>query len=383
MKSWNFIDHMCAGLCLLLISTTSYTHDLYAAGLTANATKLETGAIWLPHQANYYLSENAERTHFEVNANQHSLPTDVLSQCGYKIPANLPLKTAPPEQPIISMRIQTEKASGQALPWPGSRVTGDAKRHAIVYQTTSAPSFSFPRTKNDLTPPPSCLYFFRLSYPRPTPNSAIDNMLPTTPASQLVLKLTRDRGKVRYAPLYFELSAPLAEASVPRSAQSAQKIYNIALMLNSSAMYRTASTTTHQFAYFQHPWALVIKNLELSPDAPCQITWHQASLHTSHCAISDTLQVFMPAYPTQPLPAFDRSFLLPQHGSDNPDQFPADTTPIPKIPPPPIVFAMLTTLESGFTPFWQENLESLPMLSGRDHTSQIFTQTLTFVDHDG
>lgn len=381
MKSWNFIDHMCAGLCLLLISTTSYTHDLYAAGLPANAAKLEASAIWLPHRADYYLSENAERTHFEVNANQHSLPTKVLTQCGYKTPANLPLQAAPPKQPIISMRIISDKAVGQALPWPGSRVTGDAKRHAIVYQTTSTPSFSFPRTKTDPASPPSCLYFFRLKDPNTRSSSRKGGALSPTLASQLVLKLTRDKGNIRYAPLYFELSAPLAQASAPRSAQSTQKVYNIALMLNSSALYRTASTTTHQFAYFQLPWALVIKNLELSPEAPCQITWHKASLHTSHCAVSERLQVLMPTYPTQPLPEFNRSFLLPQHGSDKPNQFPADAAPLPAIPPKPIVFAMLTTLESGFTPFWQENLESLTMLSGPDHTSKIFTQTLSFVDH--
>ena len=381
MKSWSFIDHMCAGLCLLLIYTTSYTHDLYAAGLPANAAKLEASAIWLPHRANYYLSENAERTHFEVNANQHSLPTNVLTQCGYKMPANLPLQKAPPKPPLISMRIVSDQATGQALPWPGSRVTGDAKRHAIVYQTTSTPSFSFPRTKTDPASPPSCLYFFRLNDPDTRASSSAGDARSATVASQLVLKLTRDKGSIRYAPLYFELSAPLAQASAPRSAQSAQKVYNIALMLNSSALYRTASTTTHQFAYFQLPWALVIKNLELSPEAPCQITWHKASLKTSHCAVSERLQVLMPTYPTQPLPEFNRSFLLPQHGSDKPSQFPADAAPLPAIPPKPIVFAMLTTLESGFTPFWQENLESLTMLSGPDHTSKIFTQTLSFVDH--
>ncbi|MBV1933597.1 MAG: hypothetical protein KUG59_02825 [Parvibaculaceae bacterium] len=381
MKSWNFIDQLCAGLCLLFISTTAYTPDLRAADLPANAAKLETSAIWLPHRTNYFLSENAERTHFEVNTNQHSLPTNVLTQCGYKMPANLPLQKAPPKPPLISMRIVSDQATGQALPWPGSRVTRDAKRHAIVYQTTSTPSFSFPRTKADPASPPSCLYFFRLNDPDTRANNSAGGTSSTTLASQLVLKLTRNKGDIRYAPLYFELSAPLAQASVPPSAQSAQKVYNIALMLNSSALYRTASTTTHQFAYFQLPWALVIKNLELSPETPCQITWHNAALHTSHCAVSDRLQVLMPTYPIQPLPEFNRSFLLPQHGADKPSQFPADAAPLPAIPPKPIVFAMLTTLESGFTPFWQENLESLTMLSGPDHTSKIFTQTLSFVDH--
>ena len=377
MKSWNFVYHMCAGLCLLLISTTSYTHEIQAAGLD----QLETGAIWLPHRENYHLPSKSKDSLFEVNGNRHSLPNAVLTQCGYKTAQKPPKKDPATHQQIISMRIITDKAVGQSLPWPGSAVTGDTRRHAIVYQTTSEPSFSFPRTSSDTTSPPACLYFFRLTAPQTAPATAAataaEPIIPQTPATQLVLKLTREKGNIRYDPLYFELSSPLAAASSVHPAPSAQKIYNIALMLNSSAMYRTASTTTHQFGYFQLPWALVIKSLELTPNKPCQIIWSKSSLHASYCSIDDTLQVLMPTYPTQPLPQFDQSLLLSNSKAEHP---PAKPFALPVIPPKPIVFAMLTTLESGFTPYWRENLDSLTMLSGPDHTSRIFTQTLSFID---
>ncbi|MBV1886322.1 MAG: hypothetical protein KUG61_04510 [Parvibaculaceae bacterium] len=377
MKSWNFIYHICAGLCLLLISTTSYTHEIRAAGIN----QLETGAIWFPHRENYHLPTTNGSTLFKVNANTHSLPSEVLGQCGYKSAANNPEV----QQPLISMRIITDKAEGHSLPWPGSAVSGDTRRHAIVYQTTSEPSFSFPRTSTDTTSPPTCLYFFRLTPVATEQTASAEPIIQRTPASQLVLKLTRKKGNIRYDPLYFELSSPLA-ASSPRDAQAvetnsaAQKIYNIALMLNSSAMYRTASTTTHQFGYFQLPWALVLKNIELTPNHPCQIIWSKSSLHASHCAVGDTLQVLMPTYPTQPLPQFDQSLMLSEDSADNEEHHPTKPFGLPAIPPKPIVFAMLTTLESGFTPYWQQNLEGLTMLSGSDHTSKIFTQTLSFID---
>jgi hypothetical protein len=381
MKSWKTIYHTGAGLCLLLLATTPYTQNVHASDFQTNTAPLEAGAVWLPHRAPYYLDTNKEQTLFTVNADSHQLPTEVLAQCGYKSISKPAAHTTPAQPQKASMHITTDPATGQALPWPGRKVTRNVKQHAVVYQTTSAPSFAFPRTESDPSQPPSCLYFFRLTHADTGYRANTERLTNTRLASQLVLKLTRAKGNIRYAPLYFALTAPLAAAVPTVSAPAPQKTNKIALMLNSSAMYRTASTTTHQFGYFQLPWALVIKNLELSPDAPCQITWHKASLHTSHCAKSDRLQVLMPTYPTQPLPQFERSFLLPQHGSNKPDQFPADPAPLPKTPPLPIVFAMLTTLESGFTPFWKENLESLTMLAGPDHTSQIFTQTLSFPDH--